>query len=152
MHLELSDIALRLGAAAGLGALFGIEREYHKKPAGLRTLILVCVGAAAFVLIGLDATSMAGEGDAATNISRISQGLVQGVMQGIGFLGAGAIMQSRGSIKGVLTAAVVWICGALGAACGFGNFRIAGIAGGICLATIVVFGMLEACGWRQEVD
>ncbi len=151
-HLEFSEIVLRLFVAAGCGAVLGIEREYHKKPAGLRTLILVSVGCATFILVGLDAQAEAGVGEAAANTSHLTQGLIQGVMQGIGFLGAGAILQSQGSVRGVLTAAAVWICGAVGAACGFGDFRIAGLACGLALFTVVVFGFLERRTWKEEPD
>ena len=151
-HLEFGEIALRLAVAAVFGAILGAEREIHKKPAGLRTLILVSLGCAAFVLIGLDAQAAAGAGDPASNTSHLVQGLIQGVMQGIGFLGAGAILQSQGSVKGVMTAAVVWVCGAIGAACGFGNFKIAGLTVGMALITVVVLGGLEKRTWRQEPD
>ncbi len=151
-HLEFGEIILRLGIAACFGGVLGIEREIHQKPAGLRTLILVSLGCAAFVLIGLDAQAAAGEGDSAANTSHLVQGLIQGVMQGIGFLGAGAIMRSQMSVRGLMTAAIVWICGAIGAACGFGNFKIAGIAVTIALATVIVFGFLEKRTWKQEPD
>ncbi len=143
---------MRLVVAAGLGAVLGLEREWHKRPAGLRTQMLVCVGCAAFVVIGLDALSAAGPGDAAANTSHLTQGLIQGVMQGIGFLGAGAIMRSEGNVRGVLTAAVVWIAGAVGVACGFGNYWIAVITSALASFVVVLLGFLERCAEHQEPD
>lgn len=151
-HLEVGEIALRLGVAVCFGGVLGIEREIHHKSAGLRTLILVSLGCAAFVLIGLDAQAAAGEGNSGANTSHLVQGLIQGVMQGIGFLGAGVIMRSQVSVKGIMTAAIVWISGAIGTACGFGNFKIAGIATAMALATVIVFGFLEKRTWKEEPD
>jgi len=106
-------VAVRLGMAALLAGLIGYERERRGKPAGLRTHMLVSLGAALFVLASLQAGMRIGD------LSRV----LQGVVAGIGFLGAGAIIKSssRYLVKGLTTAATIWLAAALGAACGMGS-------------------------------
>ena len=123
---ELSDttdldhavrIVLRLGLAALFGALLGFEREHHGKAAGVRTHMLVAVGSALFVL----APSLAGSADDA--MSRV----IQGVVAGVGFLCAGTIIKSDNDrdVKGLTTAAGVWLTAAIGIATGLGSVLIA---------------------------
>jgi putative Mg2+ transporter-C (MgtC) family protein len=119
MEELLADLQ-RLGAAAGFAAAVGWEREWRRKPAGLRTHILVSLGAAAFVLIAL--RTAPGElanasGAAQVDLSRV----IQGVAGGIGFLGAGTIIQGRGNVEGLTTAASLWLAAALGIAAGTGE-------------------------------
>jgi putative Mg2+ transporter-C (MgtC) family protein len=94
--------------AIGCGAVIGIERQFKHKPAGLRTNITICLGAAVFTLIS---QSMAGSQD---SITRIAAQIVTGV----GFLGAGAVIQDRGGIHGLTTAATIWLVASIGMACG----------------------------------
>jgi putative Mg2+ transporter-C (MgtC) family protein len=123
---ELSDttdldhavrIVLRLGLAALFGALLGFEREHHGKAAGVRTHMLVAVGSALFVL----APSLGGSEDDA--MSRV----IQGVVAGVGFLCAGTIIKSDNDrdVKGLTTAAGVWLTAAIGIATGLGSVLIA---------------------------
>ena len=123
---ELSDttdldhavrIVLRLGLAALFGALLGFEREHHGKAAGVRTHMLVAVGSALFVL----APSLGGSADDA--MSRV----IQGVVAGVGFLCAGTIIKSDNDrdVKGLTTAAGVWLTAAIGIATGLGSVLIA---------------------------
>ena len=104
---------LRLGLAALLGAVIGLQRERVHSTAGLRTHMLVSVGAAFFVLAAIEA------GVGAADVSRIIQGLVAGV----GFLGAGAILQigDRGEVHGLTTAASIWLIAAVGTGAGLGH-------------------------------
>lgn len=102
--------------AAILGAIIGLEREFHHKPAGLRTNILICIGAAVFTIISKQMPF--GTDD---SITRIASGIVTGV----GFLGAGAIIQDRGGIHGLTTAASIWLVSSVGMACGTGLYKIA---------------------------
>jgi putative Mg2+ transporter-C (MgtC) family protein len=106
----------RLGLAALLGALIGIQRERVHSAAGLRTHILVGIGAALFVLAG---------GDHAA-VSRV----IQGVIAGIGFLGAGTILKigERVEVLGLTTAASIWVTAAVGVAAGLGHVWLAGVA------------------------
>jgi putative Mg2+ transporter-C (MgtC) family protein len=114
------DSAVCLGVAVLCGLVIGLEREKLDKPAGVRTHILVCLGSAAFVHLGVTAHRLEGFG----TISDFNR-LVQTVGMGIGFLGAGAIFRMGVSVKGVTTAASIWIMGAAGAAAGAGAVVLA---------------------------
>ena len=121
VDLDAMSVAIRVGAALVAGAILGVDRELKRKPAGLRTHALVSLGSALVVLV--TAISSGGDGDA---ISRA----VQGLITGIGFLGAGVIMQHRaqGRIEGLTTAASIWVAAGLGIACGAGLVELALIA------------------------
>ncbi len=108
--LSFYEIITRLALAAVGGALVGLERQVHDKPAGLRTNMLVGLGAAGFVLTALAATQLAapGEGQLGFDPTRI----LQGIVGGIGFLGAGVILHSSGDIQGITTAAAMWVVAA----------------------------------------
>lgn len=110
------DIVLPLVAAACLGGVVGWQRESWDKPAGLRTHMMVSLGAAAFTMAAARVITQADAGDP----SRI----VQGVATGIGFLGAGSIIQSRGEVRGITTAAGIWVVGAVGACCGVEYYSV----------------------------
>jgi len=115
--------------AVVLGAAIGIEREFSGKAAGLRTNILICLGAAVFTIIS---KQMAGEGDSLTRIAA-------GVVTGVGFLGAGAIIQDRGGVHGLTTAATIWFMACLGMACGAGLYELALIS--TLIAIFVLIGL-----------
>ena len=106
-------VAYRLGTAALLGGLIGAEREWTGKAAGLRTHMTVALGCAAFVLIAIEATN---------DTSDLSRA-IQGVTAGIGFIGAGAILKRKDEedIKGLTTAATLWLTAAVGVAAGAGK-------------------------------
>lgn len=107
-------IVVRVLMAAILGGALGFERELHRKAAGLRTHIVVAVGAAVFVMVGLES------GSTSADLSRI----IQGVATGIGFVGAGAILKPdtrEEDVKGVTTAAGIWLTAAVGMAVGAGH-------------------------------
>jgi len=108
-----TDVAMRLLVAALCGAALGLEREYHQKPAGLRTNMLIAIGSALFTLVSVE--MVAGSPD------RIAAQIVTG----IGFLGGGAILRERGSVHGMTTAATIWVNAAVGMAAGAGHFRTA---------------------------
>lgn len=128
------DLTLRLLLAAGLGAAIGIERELRRKPAGLRTNILIAVGAALFTIMSIRMAQIGGSSD------RIAAQIVTG----IGFLGAGAIMRSGRSVHGMTTAATIWVNAAVGIAAGAGEYLIATVATAITLVVLAVLGPLEA--------
>ncbi|MFQ5845187.1 MAG: MgtC/SapB family protein [Planctomycetota bacterium] len=115
LHLLL-ETAVCLGTAAFCGFLVGIERERRDRPAGLRTHILVCVGSAAFVHLGVTAHLLGGGFGTIADFNR----LIQSVAVGIGFLGAGAIFRAGDHVSGITTAASIWVMGAAGAAAGAG--------------------------------
>ena len=116
---DLTRITLRLLVAGTLGGLLGYERERKGKSAGLRTHMLVAIGAALFVLISLQAGADS-ESDA---LSRV----LQGIVAGIGFLGAGAIIKSaqHEGATGLTTAAGIWLTAAIGVAAGMGQLALA---------------------------
>lgn len=139
----------RLGVAAALGAAVGWNRERREKPAGLRTHMLVALGAASFMALGFDIGRLLPEGGAATfDPSRVLQGLIGG----IGFLCAGAILQSRGRVTGITTAAGLWVSGAIGAASGLGAYAVALLATLLTVAILAVLGRLESSLTHSQSD
>jgi putative Mg2+ transporter-C (MgtC) family protein len=112
--------ALRLAFAFLLGGLVGWEREREDKPAGLRTLILVCLGSCMYVVVA----QMLPEAEG-FEVDVDPLRIIAGIAQGIGFLGAGTIFFSRGTVHGLTTAAAVWATSAVGVACGHGMWQIA---------------------------
>lgn len=133
----IGEVALRLGVAIVIGGLIGWDRERADKPAGLRTHMLVALGSASFTLLGFEVgehlSPKTGEGG--FDPTRV----LQGVIGGIGFLGAGAIIQNRGTVTGITTAASVWVAGALGAAAGVGAFILAGFTAVAAFAVLTLF-------------
>ncbi|HCW88650.1 MAG TPA: magnesium transporter MgtC [Marinobacter sp.] len=140
-EIPLQEMIMRLLAASGLALLLGLERELRGKAAGLRSHMMVSLGAAAFIMIGLDILFATSEGDANAMIDPTR--IVQGVVGGIGFLGAGSIIQSRGNIQGITTGASIWTVGAVGVACGIGNLALAGTVTLLALIITVVLGWFE---------
>src|SRR3954470_18592280 len=139
------DDIWRLLLAAALGAAIGIEREYRQKPAGLRTNILIAVGAALFTILSLTLTT-AGEDQ-----SRVAGQIVTG----IGFLGGGAIMRYRDTVHGMTTAATIWVNAAIGVAAGAGQFELAAFAAALTLVVLVVLPPIETyferrAGWPDR--
>jgi putative Mg2+ transporter-C (MgtC) family protein len=137
MELEIRDIALRILAAVLVGAALGIDRDIERKPIGARTLALVSLGAAALAIATINVPGMFENKDA---LSRVVQGLIQGIMAGIGFIGAGVIIRKPEAdiVKGLTTAATVWVAAALGIACGLGQWVVVGIATVLSLIVLVV--------------
>jgi len=133
-------IFLRLGAATLIGAVIGLNRDLHGKPTGVRTLGLVGLGAALVVLASMDLRSTELELDANT-VSRA----MQGVITGIGFLGAGVIVrESRGSkVHGLTTAALIWLTACLGIVCGLGAWVPAFLGVLLVFALIATGGPIE---------
>ena len=129
-------IVIRLLAATLLGALVGIERERSGKPAGFRTHMLVCIGTAAFVLSG------AAAGMAFDAMSRV----IQGIVTGIGFIGAGSILKlsEERDVKGLTTAASVWITAAIGVTVGLGALGIALMCTVLALIILVLDNWIQA--------
>lgn len=131
--LTTISVMIRLGIAAGLGALIGLERKMADKPADGRTMMLICAGAAAFVLLGLQIAADAGPSE----ITRIdSTRVLSYIISGIGFLGAGAILHSKKAVIGLTTAAAIWVAAAIGAACGLGKFDTALMMFGIVIVAL----------------
>ncbi|OYT95343.1 MAG: methyltransferase [Pseudomonas sp. PGPPP3] len=130
---QVTRIVLRLLVAATLGGLLGYERERQGKSAGVRTHMLVAIGAALFVLIPQQA------GASSTDLSRVLQGLIAGV----GFLGAGAIIMGNREVetRGLTTAASIWVTAAIGVAAGMGRESTA------VLSTLIALLILSVVPW-----
>ena len=127
------QLTLRLLLAAGLGAAIGIERELRRKPAGLRTNILIAVGSALFTTIPIEFGSHGGTPD------RIAAQIVTGV----GFLGAGAILRLGRDVHGLTTAATIWVNAAIGTAAGAGEYAMASAATLIAIVVLAALTPLE---------
>ena len=115
-----------------LGAVIGIERELSGKAAGLRTNVLICLGAAIFTIISKRMVDVT-EG----STTRIAAQIVTGV----GFLGAGAVIQDRGGVHGLTTAATIWLVASIGMACGAGFYKLA--VASTLIVIIVLLGLLQ---------
>lgn len=142
MVLDLDDVALRLSAAAIMGVLIGINRDLQNKPIGARTLGLVGLGTATVAISGIQVPGVAENPDA---MSRVVQGIIQGLMAGISFIGAGVILRDAkaGTVAGLTTAATVWVTAALGIACGLGAWRSIAVAVPVTLALLVAVPWIE---------
>ena len=124
--LAETELVTRLAVSMLLGALVGLERQFDAIPAGSRTHMLICLGATLFTIVSIEFVG-------ATDPSRIAAGLVTG----IGFLGAGAIFRSENGVKGLTTAADLWVVTAIGMAIGIGYY-----VAGIVTTVLVVFILL----------
>jgi len=131
----LSSSVARLLLAAALGGIIGIERAIHRKSAGIRTNMFICMGAAMFTILS-DIIPDPGIGDR----TRIASNIVQGV----GFLGAGAILHSKGGVSGLTTAATIWVVASIGMGAGAGRYLLATFATMIILLALNALGYLEA--------
>ncbi|MBU1033145.1 MAG: MgtC/SapB family protein [Patescibacteria group bacterium] len=137
MDLTTQEIIIRLVVAMVLSGLIGIEREVKHKPAGVRTNALIGLSAALMTISGLLITNYWPNVTDPTRIASV-------VVQGIGFLGAGAIIQASGSVRGLTTAATIWAVAGVGIAVGFGFYLAAFITALLILILLVVFGPIDA--------
>ena len=131
--MDIPDIAVRLGVATVIGVLLGLNRDLHGKSTGVRTLGLVCLGSAMAVLSIHAATG--------TEESRV----IQGIVTGVGFLGAGVIIRSEKGhhVHGLTTAACVWVTACVGAACAIAQWQIVVIGVALVLILLVFGGPFE---------
>jgi putative Mg2+ transporter-C (MgtC) family protein len=125
--------------AVALGAAIGLEREYRRKPAGLRTNILIALGSALFTAVSM---SMVGGGGTADRIAAQ-------VVSGVGFLGGGAILRSGKTVHGMTTAATIWVNAAIGMAAGAGLFVLATATTVVTLVVLAVLPPVEDYFDRQ---
>ncbi|BET09103.1 MgtC/SapB family protein [Pandoraea sputorum] len=142
---EIIEVTLRLTAALILGGLVGLNRNLHHKSVGLRTLAIVSFGSALFVLavVPFPGTALPYDG---SSVSRV----VQGIVAGIGFLGAGCIIRpSHGSsVHGFTTAAALWSTTGIGIICGLGRWHIALVAMVLLLIVLAIGGRIESLAHR----
>ena len=137
------EIALRLVIALAFGGLVGLERSYHGRPAGFRTHTLVCLASALLMLV----TVYEAQWFTAKVIGRVAVDptrMAQGIMTGIGFLGAGVIMKEGLSVRGLTTAASIWITAAIGILVGIGFYFPAGLAVALTFGTLSLFRWFES--------
>ena len=148
-EIDLAEIIPRILSAAVCGGVLGWERETQNKPAGLRTNMLVAIGAATATLAALDLfAEITSNGERSMPADPIR--IVSGVIGGLGFLGAGAIIQSRGHVQGMTTAAAIWVVGGIGVACGIGNYKLAFTAVIVTFLVLFALGKLEGSELAPE--
>jgi putative Mg2+ transporter-C (MgtC) family protein len=127
--IEFTTVAVRLALALAFGALIGVEREWRQKNAGLKTMILVALGAAAFAMMS----------DTFGPENHNPGQIAAAVVGGIGFLGAGVIMHRGPTVQGVTTAATLWATASVGVAAGLGQYRLASVlTAGVLIVQIVM--------------
>ena len=138
---QTTRVVLRMGVAALLGGLLGWEREHAGKAAGVRTHMLVAMGAALFVLVAQQA------GISPADNSRV----LQGIIAGVGFLGAGTILKgdAEGQVKGLTTAAGIWLTAAIGVAAGLGREMTAVLSTVLALAVLGAVPLLQGAATRR---
>jgi len=139
----LTAVATRLLLALSAGALIGLERTYHGRPAGFRTHTLVCTASSLLMLLSVYQWQLLPEAPLET-IRVDPTRMAQGIMTGIGFLGAGVIMKDKLTIRGLTTAASIWITAAIGVIIGMGFYFAAGIAVLLVIVTLSLFRWVES--------
>ena len=149
--LDWSEIVLRLGVAALAGGAIGLNRDLHGKPIGLRTLSLVSLATCMIVVLSDPA------GDA-TRFTDATSRVIQGILTGVGFLGAGVIFhaQRHFRVRGLTSAALTWLTACIGIMCGAGQWRIVAVALAITFFILLTGGPIErrlhrALGGREIV-
>ena len=130
-------LMLRLLLASLLGGIIGLEREIHGRPAGFRTHLLVSLGSCLFCITSVEFYRIFGNFSGSVPVGTDPGRIAAQVVTGIGFLGAGAILREGASVRGLTTAACLWVAAALGLACGIGLFYLA-----ICVTLIALFSLL----------
>ena len=144
-------MAVRLGAALLTGGLLGLNRELHGKPAGFRTHALVSLGAAVATIAALRLE----DGSLTIDPSAIGR-VAQGILTGVGFLGAGVIFRDpAGHVTGLTTAATIWICAVLGMVCGLGYWHVLAVTLGLTAFALIFGRPLERLAerlFKRRVD
>lgn len=142
-YVDPGEVALRLGCAVAFGLLLGLDREVRGRDAGVRTHMLVALGAAVMTIIAFELYDAlrARHQDVAGDPLRV----IEGVVTAVGFLGGGAILRGNGEVQGLTTAANIWLCGAVGLACGAGLYVLAAITFGFTVT--IVTGMYLIKRW-----
>lgn len=127
----MTPFLISLGISFITGTLLGLEREMSHKPAGLRTQVLVNLGTTLFLLAGMNLDFEVGR-------------VAANVLTGVGFLGAGVIWQQKGNVRGLTTAALIWVNGSLGVVIGLGEYALAGAGTLLTLFALKALGMIES--------
>lgn len=135
-----ADIFIRIGAAVLVGGVIGVEREHKNRPAGMRTNVLVCLGACIIALMECLLTQEILGADLESNVSMTVGRLSAQVISGIGFLGAGTIFIAQKKITGLTTAASLWTVACMGLLIGFGFYLVAGAC---CAIVVIVLAIMQ---------
>ncbi|MFT3996049.1 MAG: MgtC/SapB family protein [Asticcacaulis sp.] len=145
---DTTDIALRLIAATLIGMVIGTNRDVRGKPAGMRTMGLIALGAA---MLGVSATHLPLLQNDPNALSRLLQGVIQGVMAGIGFLGAGVLFQRHQTfeVHGMTTAAAIWATAVLGITAGLAVWPVFLIGAAVTLFLLIVMRPVE--NWFERL-
>jgi len=133
MEFYMKDL-VKLGVAMLVGGIIGAEREHYKKAVGLRTLILISVGSALFTILSIRLGAA---------YDKEPTRIAANVVSGIGFLGAGVILEEHGRVTGLTTAATIWLAAALGMAAGAGEYLLAGITAIVAMVVLLLFTRIE---------
>jgi putative Mg2+ transporter-C (MgtC) family protein len=137
------DMIIRLLLASLLGGLIGLEREVHGRPAGFRTHLLVSLGACLFTIASIDFYRLYGNFSGTGPVGVDPARVAAQVVTGIGFLGAGAIIKERASIRGLTTAACLWVAAAVGLACGSGMYHAASVVTVLAVLSLLLLKKVE---------
>jgi putative Mg2+ transporter-C (MgtC) family protein len=140
---EYLEIVFRIVAALLAGGLIGLERSHRGRPAGFRTHALVCLASSLLMLVTVYETHWIPKGGAATVVLDPTR-MAQGIMTGIGFVGAGAIIKEGFTVRGLTTAASIWITAAIGILTGIGFYFAALVGTVLALGTLSTFRWIEA--------
>lgn len=150
-ELPIGTILSRLSMAALLGGVLGLERELRRRPAGLRTHMLVSLASATFTVLTFELVALLREEGTGAFVSTDPIRVIQAIVAGVGFLGAGCIIQGGGRIQGLTTGAGVWLVGAVGLACGVGLFAVATVTAVLGFVIVTLLGALER-HWTADGD
>jgi len=143
--MDIVSIVLKLLLAVALGGLIGLERESSQKSAGFRTNILICIGSTMMMI--LSGLILGQEETSAGDLTRVAAAVITGV----GFIGAGSIIQARGMVTGLTTAATLWAVAGLGLVIGSGHYIEAIIFAAIVISTGVIFRLVEDRFLAKEI-
>ena len=139
---DYTEMCFRLIAALGAGALIGLERSYRGRPAGFRTHALVCTASSLLMLVTVYEHLWFASGSSVRTVLDPTR-MSQGIMTGIGFLGAGVIVKEGLSVRGLTTAASIWMTASIGILTGIGFYFPAGVATALTLGTLSLFRWIE---------
>ena len=151
-QIPVYEIALRLALALVLSMALGYEREAFNKPAGLRTHMLVALAACAFTIVALEMVAALDNTGDPTSVAADPTRVIEAVVTGVAFLGAGTIIQARGNVIGITTGASIWLAGAIGLSCGGGYYIIAVITLALALITLTALGAIAQRMLRRGRD
>lgn len=146
--LSFGNFVLRLGAALFCGVIIGLEREMKHKPAGVNAFMIVSMASAAYTMATMEFAAAYADSDVSADPTR----LVQGLVGGMGFLGAGAIIGSRSGdyLQGIATGALIWLAGSIGIACGLGLYVYALIVSVMAAAALIISEFLQLKFGRRK--